>query len=310
MTRDFTFGLGTSAFAHLKHFKGPAFITLSIWRQRVSEPEVSPECDWVGMDSGGYTALKNTGAWPWGIREHASEARRAMRWLGKRLPWVAVQDWMCTPDVLNRTGLNAATHMRRTAQSYADLLHAAPDVPWAPVLQGVTRGDYLRCAEETERITGQSLKSAPAVLLGSIAARCLRRNGEAEPWIIHLAEELADAGLKVHALGAKCAALREFARVGCKSGDSQGWSRYGRTGKMALTKWLKLPDQRKPPPPHILLALAEASVEKPPVGTSAAQVIRALHIAGGKCPANSHAWAEAWRIEQDAYVAEGLALRA
>lgn len=310
MSREFTFGLGCSALSQLRHYKGPAFITIATYRKRVSNPVLGPLVDWVGMDSGGYTALKNTGAWPWGVREHARQARRAMAWLGPKLPWVAVQDWMCSPEVLARTGLTSATHIRRTCQSWADLLHAAPDVPWAPVLQGVTKADYLRCADEAEHTTGRKLKDAPAVLIGSIAARCMRRDGTAERWIVDLAAELVDRGMKIHPLGGKRAALREFARVGCVSSDSQGWSAEGRSGKKTLAGWLGLPNPKYPPKPDKLLALAIAAENSPPVGSVAARSLLSLQIAGGKCPANSTACAEAWRIEQDRFVAQGLALRA
>ncbi len=53
-----------------------------------------------------------------------------------QLDWAAVQDWVCEPFMLKRTGLSVREHQRRTVASYLDLRSLAPEVPWVPVLQG------------------------------------------------------------------------------------------------------------------------------------------------------------------------------
>lgn len=59
------------------------------------------------------------------------------------LAWAAIQDWMCEPTIIRRTGLSVEEHQERTMLSWLELNNIAPELPWLPVLQGWTRGDYL-----------------------------------------------------------------------------------------------------------------------------------------------------------------------
>lgn len=57
--------------------------------------------------------------------------------------WAAIQDWMCEPWILEKTGLTLDEHQRRTIESLRVLRELAPEIPWAPVVQGWAVADYL-----------------------------------------------------------------------------------------------------------------------------------------------------------------------
>ena len=53
--------------------------------------------------------------------------------------------------ILAKTKLSVAEHQLRTVNSFAELKTLAPEIPWVPVLQGWTPGDYLDHIEEYAR---------------------------------------------------------------------------------------------------------------------------------------------------------------
>lgn len=87
------------------------------------------------LDSGGFSELALASTWTLSAGEYVCEVRRYSSEIG-RLEWAAIQDWMCEPGMLRRTGLSIAEHQVRTISSYEELLQLAPGLPWVPVLQG------------------------------------------------------------------------------------------------------------------------------------------------------------------------------
>lgn len=166
------------------------------------------------LDSGGFSELSIYGRWVTPPEHYADEVRR---WSAQtqNLAWAAVQDWMCEPAVLARTGLGVREHQRNTIASYHRLNELAPEVEWAPVLQGWTHADYLDHARQYET-AGVCLGNLPVVGLGSI---CRRQDTlTAEEVIKELSHEMA-----LHAFGVKTLGLRRVAHL-LASADSMAWS--------------------------------------------------------------------------------------
>lgn len=132
--------------------------------------------------------------------------------------WAAPQDWMCEPVIIAKTGLDVHEHQVRTVENLCRLRAAAPDLTFAPVIQGWALPDYLRCVEMYRHV-GIDLTKELVVGVGTIC----RRQGtlEAEQ-IMHA---LRDRGISLHAFGAKIAGLKKYADA-VTSSDSLAWS-YG-----------------------------------------------------------------------------------
>jgi hypothetical protein len=206
------FYLGTHQVNWLATAGVPLFVSARRLRSRVALPRAA--APWA-LDSGGFTELSLHGEWTVSALSYAMEAERWAEAVGAP-DWCAPQDWMCEPAVLARTGLTVARHQARTVANYRDLLGLAPSVPWAPVLQGWTRDDYLRCLDLYDA-AGFDLRLAPVVGLGTVCRRQGTREAE------EVVRELAGMGLRLHAFGYKLGGLRRSHRW-LESADSMAWS--------------------------------------------------------------------------------------
>ena len=181
--------------------------------------------DWA-LDSGGFSELHQNGSWdavP--AAQYAAEVQRAQREVG-RLQWAAVQDWMCEEVVLNKTGLSVEEHQDRTITSLIELSHLAPDVPWAPVVQGWREDDYMRHIV-AYAVRGIDLTEFPVVGVGSICRRSGTKEAEA------IMRRISRQGIRVHAFGFKTLGLRRCAPV-IASSDSLAWSYTARRERIRL----------------------------------------------------------------------------
>lgn len=171
-----------------------------------------------GQDSSGFTTLNKHGYWPFGAKQYAAETKRFRDEIGQ-LDHAAIQDWMCEPFVLKKTGLSIAEHQRRSVQSYEDLLAEAPEIPWMPVLQGWRINEYLEHVD-LYNDRGHDLRRVPIVGVGSVC----RRQGSLEGAAIM--RQLADLDLPLHGFGFKVDGLvRVHDRL--KSADSMSWAKAG-----------------------------------------------------------------------------------
>lgn len=218
--------------------RGPLLITArrlqARWPKTMGRNTPRPATVPVFLDSGAFTEIDKHGAWTWAIRDFVAFVRRARAAL-ETVQWVGIQDWMCEPFVLRKTGLSIEEHQRRTVASYLDLCAAAPEVPWLATLQGYTLADYLRCAELYAR-AGIDLAALPLVGLGSVC----RRNGTAElvGVLDGLARELPD--VRWHGYGVKSEGVLQSC-AGLRSVDSDAWSSRGRHAEGDLRRALGLP---------------------------------------------------------------------
>lgn len=216
---DFTFFLGTHHAAWLGKTDVPLFVSRRSLQGRRTLPRARGR--WA-LDSAAFTELSLHGRWTLTAEAYVDLVRRFAIEIGN-LEWAAVQDLMCEEEILRRTGLTVADHQRLTVQSFIELKSAAPEIPWAPVLQGWTRGDYLEHIDEYAR-AGVDLTAQPIVGVGSI---CRRQHTLRASILLH---ELNDLGLKLHAFGFKVNGLTG-AHEALVSSDSLAWSLQARKGR-------------------------------------------------------------------------------
>jgi hypothetical protein len=190
----------------------PLMVSHGTLRRRRNFPRALGE--WV-LDSKGFTELKDNGCWTILARAYATAAQRYMHEIGG-LRWASIQDWMCEPFILAKTGLSVEEHQRRTIDSWFELHDLAPNVPWIPILQGWSARDYLRHVEQWTR-RGVNLVKAAIVGVGSVC----RRQGTREA--VDIFKALSWLGLKLHGFGVKINGLRMAKRY-LGSSDSMAWS--------------------------------------------------------------------------------------
>jgi hypothetical protein len=219
------FYLGTHEPHWLSRSHVPLFISAVRLRSRCKETLPKARVPWA-LDSGGFSVIKGPEGYPQSAEEYACEVRRWRDGIGN-LDFAAIQDWMCEPVKLDRTGFTVEEHQKRTVQSWLDLRRIAPDLPWLPVLQGFTRDEYLRCAR-MYRDAGTDL-SGRWVGIGSVCRR--EETAEAEEII----RELAGMGLYLHGFGFKTAGV-ERSKKALFSADSLAWSFAARRRSNAARK--------------------------------------------------------------------------
>lgn len=218
------FYLGTHMASWLQKLDVPLFVS----RRRMPKKRFKPARASWALDSGGFTELTLYGEWRISARDYVDEVRRYSEHVGL-LDWAAIQDWMCEPSVIAGgtiagrkapgTHLSVEEHQRRTVRSLLELRGLAPDLPWTPVLQGWTLGDYYRCLDLYDA-AGVDLTREPTVGIGSVCRR------GATGQIVRILTALTDDGINAHGFGVKRDAL---AILGSKltSADSLAWSFTG-----------------------------------------------------------------------------------
>lgn len=206
------FYLGT----HIPRWLSRVWLPLFVSHRRLASLRSLPRaiCPWA-LDSGGFSELTLFGEWRTSPLDYVRAVRRYLVEIG-RLQWAAIQDWMCEPHMIAKTGLTIAEHQRKTIVSCDRLHELAPDVPWTPVLQGWHRDDYMRHLD-AYAAAGWDLRSFPVVGVGSV---CRRQRVSA---IRDLLTELHSFGLRIHAFGFKTQGLPWAAPL-LRSSDSMAWS--------------------------------------------------------------------------------------
>ncbi len=218
--------------AHHSHWLRLAGVPLFVSRRELAKRKTLPRAiaPWA-LDSGGFTELKDYGHWTVDARTYAAEVRRFRDEIGM-LDFAAAQDWMTEPDIINGkwhpdprrrfvgTKLSVREHQRRTIANYLELLSIAPDLPWMPVIQGWTFGDYLHHVDDYAA-AGVDLTALPRVGVGSV---CKRQH---TAMVGALMTVLARDGIRLHAFGFKLQGLSSVAGH-LASADSLAWSYQAR----------------------------------------------------------------------------------
>lgn len=195
-------------------------VPLFVSRRRLKRilPKRPAVTDWA-LDSGGFTELRMYGRWTVSPAEYIDDVRRFSERLG-RMQFASPCDLMCEPVMLKKTGLTVERHQQLTVQNYCELRARAPDLPFIPVLQGWTVGDYVACVE-MYGAAGVNLwaPNAAGGLVG-VGTVC-RRQGMAEGE--EIMRTLSEGGLSLHGFGFKTEGLRACADA-LSSADSLAWS--------------------------------------------------------------------------------------
>jgi len=227
-----TFFLGAHHPAWLEQTDVPLFVSRASFYKEGKIRKSFPRAKgpWA-LDSGGFSQIKTHGRWTISAERYVEDVQIFMREVGK-LQWAAAQDWMCESEQLDRTGLKVADHQRLTVDNYLELRDLAPRIPWVPILQGWTMGEYLDHVKAYERV-GVDLRKLPRVGLGSV---CRRQDTVRVGFLI---QDLHSEGIKVHGFGFKTEGLLfKPVRDALTSADSMSWSlqaRYSR-GRCCASK--------------------------------------------------------------------------
>jgi hypothetical protein len=205
------FYLGT----HEPGWLGKAGVRLMVSRRRLARQGRWPRAiaPWA-LDSGGFSELSMYGEWRTSAKEYAREVVGWRESIGL-MEWAAVQDWMCEPAMLAKTGKGLRAHQGATIRSYDVLRDLAPEVRWLPVLQGYKRDDYMRHLD-AYGARGDDLTDGRRVGLGSVC----RRQGTREA--AGIVRELAGVGVRLHLFGFKRAGLPAVRGL-VASSDSMAW---------------------------------------------------------------------------------------
>lgn len=202
--------------AHQPDWLARSTVPLFVSRVRLEGRRTLPRasCDWA-LDSGGFSELSAHGRWRVSPEEYVAEVRRYRDEIG-RMQWAAIQDWMCEPWIIEKTGLSVDEHQRRTVENYERMLDLAPEVPWCPVIQGWSVWSYLRHLD-LYRERGHRLEELPIVGVGSICRRQATTSAYVALGLLHA------EGLTLHGFGFKKDGLRA-AHGRLESADSMAWS--------------------------------------------------------------------------------------
>lgn len=207
-----TFFLGTHQPSWVRQTDVPLFIS----RRRLANLNRLPRARGpVAIDSGGFTEMSLYGEWSITVKQYIEEIRRYVECLGN-VQFAAPMDMMCEPAILKKTGLTVEEHQRRTLDNFRELMQLAPELPWAPALQGWTIGDYWKHAESYQKAR-IDLAKAPVVGVGSVCRRQSTTRANA------LIATLQAEGMKLHAFGYKMRGL-SLAHEHLQSSDSLAWS--------------------------------------------------------------------------------------
>lgn len=213
----FFLGVHRAYWLHDPRVEGiPLFLSHNVLRDRRKlTPAVT---DWA-LDSGGFTQLsRNPDGWAAGSEEPYVEAVYRYRDGIGRLQFASPQDWMCEPWLIRHRSVQE--HQERTVENFLRLRELAPDLPWAPVLQGWALDDYHFCAD-LYRVAGVDLTAEPIVGIGSVCRR------QATSEIEAILQSFAGSGIAIHGFGVKTTGLRRYGEL-LASADSMAWSAHAR----------------------------------------------------------------------------------
>ena len=206
-----TFYLGTHVLNHLEKTDVPLFISRRAFDKRKSS--LNAKGTWA-LDSGGFTELNMHGKWTLTEQEYIDRVNNINR--TPNLLWVAQQDWMCEPFVVEKTGLTIKEHQKRTVNNLIKLRKLDSKVHIIPVLQGYSLDDYKNCFEMFES-NNIDLRSEPLVGLGSV---CRRQNTND---IERIVKYFFHKDIKLHGFGVKINGMKRYGEM-LESSDSLAWS--------------------------------------------------------------------------------------
>lgn len=196
-----------------------------------------PPPDVVGgmcVDSGGFTAARRYGRYPWPPAQYADFIRAVSR--DVPLAFAAIMDYACERGV-DRSVL--ATNQARIDATIANEIAcraADPDLPWLPVLQGNTLDER---AYDIERRRAIGLLPSDYAGIGSVCGRGAR----AARQVVRFYDSVLP-GVKLHGFGMHIGALDDPVVMGAlRSWDSYSWTWARGARKERAPEYLKQADE-------------------------------------------------------------------
>lgn len=183
----------------------------------------------ICIDSGGFTAARKWGKYPWTVAQYVDFIRQTSR--DVPLDCCAIMDYACEPSVNRSTYATNIERITATIRNEAECKTAAPGLPWLPVLQG----DSLKaCCERSvakrayDLARRQEWDLLPASYAG-IGSVCGRSASSVKRVVKFYADHLP--GVRFHGFGMHIQALDDDAVYNViRSWDSYGWT-WGRGQK-------------------------------------------------------------------------------
>lgn len=209
---QFTFFLGTHMTNWLSIVDVPLFVSHRRLKQRLMLPRAKGF--WC-LDSGAFSELSMFGEWRTSTLAYCGAVKRYVCEVG-RLLWAAPMDWMCEPWMVKKTGLTVRLHQEKTVDNFIELRTMQPELPFIPVLQGWSEGEYLDHVEQYQR-RGIDLIKEQVVGVGSVC----RRQGTIR--VLQIFDSLSRLGIQLHGFGLKIKGLR-LSKHQLRSADSMAWS--------------------------------------------------------------------------------------
>lgn len=212
---------------HETSWLGRTDVPLFISRRRLAKRKRLPTAigRWA-LDSGGFTELAMFAGWQTSKEQYAEEVVCYQEEI-RNMDFASIQDWMCEPVMIERTGLSVRGHQERTVQSLIDLQALAPGVPWCPVIQGFSVDEYLECVE-LYGSAGIDLSQFDRVGVGSVCRRQATREA------VDIFSALRVFGLKLHGFGLKAGFIKTAVACKVESSDSLSWSKQARSQGIRL----------------------------------------------------------------------------
>ena len=175
----------------------------------------------IAIDSGGFTAARRWGRYPWTAKQYADFVREESR--DVPLDFCATMDYACEREVNRGIYPTNRERIEATISNEIACREADPGLPWLPVLQGNT---------QDERRLDLVLRSKEGLLptdYAGIGSICSRNPKEGRSVIRFYGSQLP--GVTYHGFGLHVQALddpRAFWLI--RSWDSYGWN-WGRGQK-------------------------------------------------------------------------------
>lgn len=184
----------------------------------------------VLLDSGAFTKVARDGGYVNGPEVYAAHVTH---WADRiNLVAAASEDLMCEQFVLERTGLDVATHQRLTIERYDAIQALAGHTTHImPVLQGYQPSEYVA------HIRQYGARLTPAMWVG-VGSVCKRNGSPDATAAVLLAIKQERPDLRLHGFGLKTTALEsDLIRSLLHSADSMAWSYAARREGRNANDW-------------------------------------------------------------------------
>lgn len=212
--QSFKFYLGTheQSWLYNSSLNVPVFMS---HRRLARLRSLRPATTTWALDSGGFSELSLYGEWRTSAHEYLAAIRRYESEIGKP-EFCAIQDYMCEPHILKKTGMTIKQHQLLTCHSFIGLKSLAPDINFIPILQGWDEQDYHNHIK-LYREFNIDLRDYDIVGVGSV---CRRQNSNE---IENLIRSIYLEGIRIHGFGVKSQGLERYSQY-LVSADSMAWS--------------------------------------------------------------------------------------